>query len=35
MLMVNASRCLRIPLGTMQAWLRGRHYITKNAQLFS
>lgn len=32
---VNASRYLRIPLGTMQAWLRGRNYTTKNGQQFS
>ena len=32
---VNAARYLRIPSGTLQAWLRGRTYTTKNGQQFS
>jgi uncharacterized protein (DUF433 family) len=32
---INAARYLRIPLGTMQSWLRGRNYTTKNGQQFS
>jgi len=32
---VDAARYLRIPSGTLQAWLRGRTYQTKDGQQFS
>jgi hypothetical protein len=32
---IDAARYLRIPSGTLQAWLRGRTYQTKDGQQFS